>query len=151
MNFKYHADTGVSLHDCGITEWVFGNDITAVFGDGFDVFKDCPQNGTGHSKRTGKAAVVMKNGKFVKGEVSLGNTYYAAGEGFPETECKPLSLEEIPERELEVLDFRILPDGAVFMCDAWKNGEDAGFCEIEFSCESVEFRWNEFTDDAWFD
>ncbi len=151
MNFKYSADTGVTLHDCDITEWIFGDDISAVFEDGFDVFKDCPQNDTGHSKHTGKAAVVLKNGKFIKGEVSLGNTYYEAGEGFPETECKPLTLEEIPELEFEVLDFKILPDGAVFMCDAWKDGEDAGFCEIEFSSDAVLFQWNEFTENAWFD
>lgn len=151
MNFRYRADTGVTLHDCDITEWIFDDDMTAVFEDGFDVFKDCPQNDTGHSKHTGKAAVVLKDGKFVKGEVSLGNTYYEAGEGFHEAECKPLALEEIPGLELEVLDFKIFTGGAVFMCDAWKNGEDAGFCEIEFSCAAVEFQWNEFTDDAWFD
>lgn len=151
MNFKYCADTGVTLHDCEITEWIFGDDITAVFEDGFDVFKDCPQNDTGHHKHTGKATVVLKNAGFVSGEVSIGNSYCGVGEGFTENECKPLSFEEIPGLELEVLDFKILPDGAVFMCDVWKNGEDAGFCEIEFSCGSVEFRWDEFTDDAWFE
>ncbi|MDE7230495.1 MAG: hypothetical protein K2N56_08460 [Oscillospiraceae bacterium] len=151
MTFRYCAESGVTLHDCDITEWVFAGDVTFVFEDGFDVFSDCPQNDTGRHKHTGRSAVVLKNGKFVSGEASFGNTYYGAGEGFPDSECRPVSKEEMTELELEVLDFKILPDSVFLECDAWKNnGEDAGFCEFEFSCEGVLFQWDEFTDDAWF-
>lgn len=150
MSFKYSAENGVTLHDCDITGWIFDGDITIVFEDGFDVFSDCPQNGTGRHKHTGKSAVILKNGKFVSGEMSLENTYYGAGEGFGEAECRPVSKKEMAELELEVLDFKILPDSVFLECDAWKADEDAGFCELEFSCERVVFCWNDFTGDAWF-
>ena len=151
MTFKHCAENGVTLHDCDITEWEFAEDITFVFEDGFDVFADCPQNDTGRHMHTGKSAVILKNAEFVSGEASLGNTYYGAGEGFGEAKTRTVSKEEMTQLELEVLDFKILPDSVFLECDAWKNdGEDAGFCEFEFSCEGVLFQWNEFTDDAWF-
>lgn len=150
MTFKFCADSGVTLHDCDITGWIFAEDITFVFEDGFDVFADCPQNDTGRNKHTGKSAVILKNGSFVSGEASLGNTYYGVGEGFVNDRTRPVSQDEMTELELEVLDFKILPDSVFLECDAWKDGGDAGFCEFEFSCDNVLFQWNEFTDDAWF-
>ena len=139
MKFNFCADNGVTLHDCEITEWISGEDITMVFEDGFDVFADCPQNDTGRHKRTGKSAVILKNGGFVSGEISLENN-----------EANPVCQEELAELELEVLDFKVLPDSVILECDAWKDGKDAGFCEMEFSCTKVVYCWNEFSGDAWF-
>ena len=139
MNFKITAESGVTLHDCEITEWIFGEDITMLFGDGFDVFEDCPQNDTGRHKRTGKAAVVLKSADFVSGKLYLENN-----------EEKQIDKNDLTELELEILDFKILPDSVILECDAWKNEKDAGFCELEFSCEKVLYCWNEYTDDAWF-
>ena len=139
MDFKYCAETDITLHDCEIAKWIFTEDITMVFEDGFDVFADCPQNDTGRHKRTGKSAVILKNGGFVSGELSLENN-----------EVKSFSDNELTELELEILDFKILPDSVILECDAWKDGKDAGFCELEFSCEKVLYCWNDYTDDAWF-
>ena len=139
MSYKYSAESGVTLHDCEINEWIFGDDITMVFEDGFDVFADCPRNGTGRHKRTGKSAVILQNGSLVSGKTYLAND-----------EEKQVNKEELTKMEFDVLDFKILPDSVILECDAWKDGKDAGFCELEFSCEKVLYCWNEFTDDAWF-
>lgn len=139
MDFKICAETGVTLHDCEISEWIFGDDITLVFEDGFDVFANCPENDTGRHKRTGKSAVILKNSVFVSGKAYLANN-----------EEKQINKEELPDMEFDILDFKILPDSVIIECDAWKYGKDAGFCELEFSCEKVFYCWNDFTDDAWF-
>ena len=139
MSYKYNAESGVTLHDCEITEWIFGEDITMVFEDGFDVFADCPRNDTGRHKRTGKSAVILKNSSFVSGKTYLAND-----------EEKQVNKEELTKMEFDVLDFKILPDSVILECDAWEDGSDAGFCELKFSCEKVLYCWNEFTDDAWF-
>lgn len=139
MNFKICAETGVTLHDCEITEWIFQENITMIFEDGFDVFANCPENDTGRHKRTGESAVVLKNAGFVSGKAYLANN-----------EEKQVNKEDLPDMEFDVLDFKILPDSVIIECDAWKNGKDAGFCELEFSCEKVLYCWNEFTDDTWF-
>ena len=73
MDFKYCAETGVTLHDCEISEWIFGEDITLVFEDGFDVFANCPENDTGRHKRTGKSAVILKSSGFISGKAYLAN------------------------------------------------------------------------------
>ena len=140
MEWKYKSDSfrGVSLHDCEISEWVFGADIICVFGDGFDVFANDPQNDTGRHKRTGKAAVVLKNAAFRSGELSDDNSTAALTEA------------DIAGLELDVLDFKKLPDAVLFACDAFRDGRDAGFCELEFSCSEVIYCWNAYTDDAWF-
>lgn len=141
MNWNYKTnESTITLHDHEITEWIFGEDITMIFEDGFDVFADCALNDTGRHKLTGKSAVILKNGKFVSGFISL---------GFVDIH---IALEELLKLDLEVLDFKRLPNGVVLDCDAWdrETHKDAGFCEVEFSCKDVLFCWNEFTDDAWF-
>ena len=139
MDFKYCAETGVTLHDCEISEWIFTEDTTMIFEDGFDVFANCPENDTGRHKRTGKSAVILKNSDFVSGKAYLANN-----------EEKQVNKEELPDMEFDVLDFKILPDSVIIECDAWKDGKDAGFCELEFYCKKVFYCWNEFIDDAWF-
>lgn len=139
MDFKYCAETGVTLHDCSITEWILQEYITMVFEEGFDVFANCPQNDTGRHKRTGKSAVILKNSDFISGKVYLANN-----------EEKQLNKTEFTGLELDVLDLKILPDSVILACDAWKDGKDAGYCEAELSCEKVLYCWNEYTDDAWF-
>lgn len=142
MEWKFQADEdrGVTLHDHEITEWIFGEDITLIFEDGFDVFADCPQNDTGRHKQTGQAAVILKNGRFVSGIISF------------EGSERAISQDEISQLDLEVLDFRRLSDSVILECDAWSHDthKDAGFCELEFSCTDTLFYWNEFSGDAWF-
>lgn len=141
MDRKYKTnENNITLHDHEITEWIFGEDITLVFEDGFDVFADCALNDTGRHKHTGKSEVILKNGRFVSGFISL---------GFVD---RNVTRDELRRLELEVLDFKRLPRGVVLDCDAWNRDtrKDAGFCEIEFSCEDVLYCWDEFKDDAWF-
>ena len=141
MDRKYKTnENNITLHDHEITEWIFGEDITLVFEDGFDVFADCALNDTGRHKQTGKSEVILKNGRFVSGFISL---------GFVD---RNVTRDELRQLELEVLDFKRLPRGIVLDCDAWNQDtrKDAGFCEIEFSCEDVLYCWDEFKDDAWF-
>lgn len=142
MDWKYKTnENGITLHDHEITEWIFGeDDIMLIFEEGFDVFKDCGINQTGRHKQTGKSVVILKKGRFVSGELSSGQ------------DIKVISQDDLPDLELEVLDFKRLSDSVIFECDAWsrKGGKDIGFCEVEFSCEDVLFCWNEFTCDAWF-
>ena len=142
MDWKYKTnENGITLHDHEITEWIFGeDDITLIFEEGFDVFTDCGINQTGRHKQTGKSVVILKKGRFVSGELSSGQ------------DIKVISQDDLPDLELEVLDFKRLSDSVILECDAWrrKGGKDIGFCEVEFSCEDVLFCWNEFTCDAWF-
>ena len=140
MDWKYKSGDfrGVSLHDCAISGWTSGEDIICVFEDGFDVFAENPENSTGRHKRTGKAAVVLKNAAFVSGGLSDNNGTSA------------ITQEDISALELDVLDFKRFPDSVLFACDAFRNGRDAGFCELEFSCSEVIYCWNGYTDDAWF-
>lgn len=140
MDWKFKTRGNVTLHDHEITEWFFGEDVTLIFEEGFDVFADCPENSTGRHKQTGKSAVILKNGRFVSGFISS---------GFVD---RQITKEKLLRLDLEVLDFKILPDGVILDCDAWnrETHKDAGFCEAEFSCGDVLFCWNEFTGDAWF-
>lgn len=138
MEWKFTAENAVTLHDCGISEIIFGEDVILMFDDGFDVFADCPQNGTGKNMRTGKAAVILDNARFISGEISL------------DDEARQITADELSELELGILDFRELPDSVLLECDAFRDGKDAGFCEVEFACKGVRFCWNEFTDEAWF-
>ena len=140
MDWKYKSDNfrGVSLHDCAISRWIFREDIVCEFEDGFDVFADNAQNSTGRHKRTGKSAVILKNAAFVSGELSDDNGTAA------------ITRSDISGLELDVLDFKRFPDTVLFACDAFRDGRDAGFCELEFSCSEVIYCWNDYTDDAWF-
>lgn len=133
-------ENNITLHDHEITEWIFGEDITLIFEDGFDVFADCALNDTGRHKQTGSSAVILKNGRFVSGFISA---------GFVD---RYVTCDELLKLDLEVLDFKRLPDRVIIDCDAWdkETHKDAGFCEVEFSCEDVLYCWNEFTADAWF-
>lgn len=141
MDWKYKTNKdNITLHDHEITEWIFEEDITLVFNDGFDVFADCRLNDTGRHKQTGKSAVILKKGRFVSGYISS---------GFVD---RNITRDELERLELEILNFKRLPNGVVLDCDAWnrETRRDAGFCETEFSCEDVLYCWNEFTSDAWF-
>lgn len=140
MEWKFTAETAVSLHDCEINEIIFSEDIILKFYEGFDVFADCPQNDTGKNMRTGKAAVILENAEFVSGELSLED----------EKETLKISADDLAELELEILDFRMLPESVLLECDAFQNGEDAGFCEVEIACKNVRFCWNEFIEETWF-
>ena len=141
MGWRHTIDIfgSVTLHDCEISCWIFGENITCVLEGCFDVFADNPQNNTGRHKRTGRAEVVLKKAGFVSGELSK-----------DEGETKLLTKDDLSELELDVLDFKRLPGSVIFCCDAFKNGRDSGYCELEFSCSEVIYCWNEYTDDAWF-
>lgn len=142
MLWKYRSDDyrSVSLHDHDLTECLSdGGELLLMFNYGFDVCAENPLNETGRHKHTGKAAVALKNGRFLEG------TLYTS-----DKEEKPLREEEIGTLTIEVLDFKRYPDSAFLACDAWHAEHGVCYCQIEFACSGVEFCWNEFTDDAWF-
>ncbi len=142
MDWKYRSGDcrSVSLHDNDLTESRSDSDgLLLIFENGFDVCAENPLNDTGWHKHTGKAAVALKNGRFLEG------TLFVA-----QTEEKPLREEEIAELTIEVLDFKCYPDSVFLACDAWTAEHGVCYCQIEFACAGVEFCWNEFTDDAWF-
>lgn len=146
MEWKFiSGDCGsISLHDCDISGFVFGDDIELMFEDGFDVTAENPLNETGRHKRTGKAAVLLKGGKFISAE------YPAYEDGNGDTvPAEEIAQSELPQLELEVYDIDGYENGIVtFACFAWAN--DMAFCVIKMSCERLLFCWNEFADDAWF-
>lgn len=142
MDWKYRSDDcrSVSLHDHELTECLpDGGELLLMFEDGFDVCAENPLNETGWHKHTGKAAVALENGRFLRGTLYISDK-----------DEKPLREEDIGAMELEVLDFKRYPDSVFLACDAWVAARECCYCEIEFACSSVEFCWNEFTEDAWF-
>lgn len=142
MDRKYRSDDyqTVSLHDHSLTECLHnGDELLLMFEDGFDVCAENPLNETGRHKHTGKAAVALKDGRFLEG------TLYIS-----EKEEKPLCGEDIPSLMIDVLELKRYPDSVFLACDAWLAPREYCFCTIEFACAGVEFCWNDFTDDAWF-
>ncbi|MDE7398256.1 MAG: hypothetical protein K2N06_01890 [Oscillospiraceae bacterium] len=140
MNWKYITESDeVSLHDCLVTEWVFGEDITLNFEDGFDVCRANPLNDTGRHKRTGKSAVILKGGQFVSGTLYI-----------TKTEEKRLFEADFSGLEIEILELKRTADSVILECDAWRTEHGDCFCELKFKCEGIVYCWNEFTDDAWF-
>lgn len=142
MDRKYRSDDyqTVSLHDHSLTECLHnGDELLLMFEDGFDVCAENPLNDTGRHKHTGKAAVALENGRFLEGTLFISKT-----------EEKPLREEEIAAVEPEIKDFTRYPDSVFLACEAWHAEHGVCYCQIEFACTGVEFCWNEFTDDAWF-
>lgn len=148
MDWKYCSEDwqSVSLHDHSLTECLHNGEELLMFEDGFDVCAENPLNDTGRHKRTGKAAVALKNGRFVSGALSLDTAPYSEDKGFA-GECRPVTEDELSELEFEVLDFSIEDGEVVFFGESWKH---RNLCDLKFSCETTVFCWNEFTDDAWF-
>lgn len=142
MEWKYRSGDcrSVSLHDCDLTECLSEEGaLLLMFRYGFDVCAENPLNDTGRHKHTGKAAIALENGRFMQGMLYISDK-----------EEKPLNEDEIGVVELEVLDFKRYPDSVLLECDALHTLYGVCYCQVEFACSSVEFRWNEFTDDAWF-
>lgn len=148
MDWKFVSDDidSISLHDCDITAWEFGEKIALLFGDGFDVCAENPLNGTGRHKRTGKAAVVLKNGKLISAE-------------YPEctdrndkiVPAEEISLNELLKLELETTSFEYESGILTLECYVWEPPKSGNsFCVVKLSCDELLFCWNEFTDDAWF-
>lgn len=146
MDWKYRSDDyqTVSLHDCILNKLCSDEDgLSLIFEDGIDICAENPLNETGRHKRTGNAAVALKNGRFLRGTLYISD---AVGN----KEEKPLREEEIAAVEPEIKDFTRYPDSVFLACEAWLAPREYCFCTIEFACTGVEFCWNEFTDDAWF-
>jgi len=125
--FCSQEDDTISLHDCVMdrVEWDKGG-LWLIFEDGFNVAKDNSLNPTGRHRLTGKAAVFLKNGSYLESAIQR---------------------EQLAELSPEVLDFTWEPEKrhlSIFAID------DVGYCEINFSCESLWFCWNELPEDAWF-
>lgn len=147
MDWKFVSDDmdSISLHDCDISEFIFGEDIELIFEDGFDVTASNPLNGTGRHKRTGKAAVILKNGRFISAEYP---SYEENGNTVP---AESIALNELSRLELEVYDIDGYENGVLTLaCNAWNTDNGSAFCTVTISCEKILFCWSEFTDDAWF-
>ena len=148
MNWKYITESDeVSLHDCIVTEWVFGEDITLNFEDGFDVCRTNPLNDTGRHKRTGESAAILKNAKFISAELSAYTVTHS-----------DKTTEEIPATELTFDEIAKFADAEILSSD-YENGVFTleglaeiphGFFEVILFCDKPLYCWNEFTDDAWF-
>lgn len=150
MNWKYITESDeVSLHDCIVTEWLFGEDITLNFEDGFDVCRTNPLNDTGRHKRTGESAVILKNAKFISAELPAYTVTHS-----------DKTTEEIPATELTFDETAKFADAEILSSD-YENGVFTleGMAEIHhgdyffrvlLSCDKPLYCWNEFTDDAWF-
>ena len=146
MDWKFVSDdlNSVSLHDCDISDFVYGGDIELIFENGFDITAENPLNDTRRHKRTGKAAVLLKGGKLLSAEYP---SY--EDENGKTVPAKEIAQSELPSLELEVYDIDDYENGVVaFTCFAWVN--NMKFCRIKFYCDELLFCWNEFTDDAWF-
>ncbi len=149
MDWKFASDDidSISLHDCDISAFEFGEDIVLMFEDGFDVAALNPLNETGRHKRTGKAAVVLKNGRFISAE----HPSYEDRDGSI-VPAKKIKQSELSALDLEVYGFEEFENGVLTLaCYAWSpKGGRTAFCHVKLSCDGLLFCWNEFTDDAWF-
>lgn len=149
MDWKFMSDDvdSISLHDCDISEYIFGGDIALIFNDGFDVAAPNPLNATGRHKRTGKAAVLLKNGKFISAEYPSYED--KNGDTVPASE---IAQSELSAHELEVFGIDGYENGVLTLaCYDWSpTGGRTAFCRLKLSCDELLFCWNEFTDDAWF-
>lgn len=148
MDWKYITESDeVTLHDCLVTTWDFGNDVTLNFEDGFDVCASNPLNDTGRHKRTGESAVILKNASLISAEYSAYTVTQSDG-----------NTAEIPAKEI-TLDVISTFDDAEILSSNYENGVFTlnglaeihyGFFSIMLSCDKPLYCWNEFTDDAWF-
>lgn len=148
MNWKYITESDeVSLHDCTVTEWVFGEDISLNFEDGFDVCRANPLNDTGRHKRTGESAVILKNAKFISAEYSAYTVTHSDKtiEEIPATELTFDEIAKFAEAEILSSDY----ENGVFTLNGLA-GIQHGFFRFFLSCDKPLYCWNEFTDDAWF-
>lgn len=145
MKWRYCSEDwqSVSLHDNFISKMRFENDITLDFEDGFDVCAENPLNDTGRHKYTGKAAVLLKNGKFISAEYS---SYYDRDNG--NVPAKKMSLKELLQLKLEVYGFEYESGIFTMSCNIWEHAKS--FCEFKICCEKPQFCWNELLGDAWF-
>lgn len=153
MNWKYITESDeVSLHDCIVTEWIFGEDITMNFEDGFDVCKANPLNDTGRHKRTGESAVILKNAKFISAEIPAYNVIHF-DKTTEEVLVKELTFDEIVKfSDTEILSSDY--ENGVFtlegLAEVRNDSRQQDFFKVLLSCDKPLYCWNEFTDDAWF-
>ena len=172
MNWKYITESDeVSLHDCIVTEWLFGEDITLNFEDGFDVCRTNPLNDTGRHKRTGESAVILKNAKFISAEYSAYTVTHSdkTTEEIPATEltfdeiakfvdatssgARPITIRLMNDEIAKFADVEILSsdyENGVFTLTGLAGIHDGDFFRVLLSCDKPLYCWNEFTDDAWF-
>lgn len=137
----------ISLHDCDISEYFFGEDIALIFEDGFDVAAPNPMNDTGRHKRTGRAAVLLKGGRLLSAEYPS----YEDNNG-DTVPAKEITQSELPSLELEVYGIDDYENGILTLaCYDWSpDGGRTALCRLKLFCDELLFCWNEFTDDAWF-
>ena len=129
-------DSNVSLHDHLITEIEMNEDVVLHFENGFDVTKGNSANSTGRHMHTGKSAVILHNAVLFEGIKWLND----------ESERK-LTVEDFSEVDFEVLSFSYEGEMVELCGDAF---DDSMFCKLLFKVSGVEFCWNEFVEDAWF-
>lgn len=129
-------DSNVSLHDHLITEIEMNEDVVLHFENGFDVTKDNSVNSTGRHMHTGKSVVILHNAVLFEGTKWLND----------ESERK-LTVEDFSEVDFEVLSFSYEGEMVELCGDAF---DDSMFCKLLFKVSGVEFCWNEFVEDAWF-
>ena len=129
-------DPNVSLHDHLITTIEANENIILHFQNGFDVTKCNPVNLTGRHMHTGKAAVILHNAVLLEGTKYLNDNSE-----------KKLTVDDFSEVDFEVLSFSYEGETVELCGDAF---DDSVFCKLLFKVSGVEFCWNEFIEEAWF-
>jgi len=140
-NWKTVTGQGIiSLHDHRITrvEWGDrGGKLVLHFAGGFDVMAGHPCNDTGRHKRTGEAAVILWDGELLDGRVR------------ERTKNPPPLSADWLEGGPEVLDFAFSPERQEALLE-FDSRRLEGIAEMRFRCSRVEYCWDRFVEDAWF-
>ena len=139
------SDTdNISLHDHLIDEILFqGDDILLIFFNGFDVIKTHPLNGTGKSKHTSKAQIILKCAKFATGIAHS-----------PQNEKREVDISNFTSQfsGFEVLDHKVENKKLILSGNLHANPVSLfEYTELSFYYADIIFCWNDYTTDAWFE
>ena len=143
----------VSLHDHLIERiQTSRNDILFIFDKGFDIAATHPLNDTGKSKRTATSQIVLRNAKFLKGVVH----HWEFHEKRDTQEEVDLAWLIDSYCNFEVLDWVLDCKEKNCMVSLHgnvcrKDSSKSEYSEFVFSCNSVLFCWNDYSEDAWFE
>lgn len=144
-------DGTISLHDCLLD----GAEIDdrrgwiCRFSDGFDVCRGNRFNPTGRHRRSGTAAVVLHEGRYLDG------TLFLPGEREGRVSEEQFAEGLANGAKATVLSFEWdRAEGRFSVELLWggppvERGEE--FARFRWSCRGVDFCWNELPEDAWFE
>lgn len=138
-------DNRVSLHDCTISTVTFGRDITLFFIEGIYVLSQNSCNKAGHHERTGPAAVILRDGRYLNG-------YF---EGIIKNQdgleilspVLQIMEKDIEKYEIVVLSYFLKKKKNIVELQGFSYEVEEGYppyCSLFFSCSEIMYCWNEF-------